>query len=47
MVYRRVDQVDAAQHIVGVIETTDEMAQPLGRASRKMKNIIELMFAKQ
>ena len=47
MVNRGVDEVDAAQQIVGVIEVLDEMAQTLGRIRREVEHVIELLLGKQ
>ena len=47
VVNRGVDEVDAAEQVVGVIEVLDEMAQALGRIRGEVEDIIELMLGEQ
>jgi hypothetical protein len=45
VIHRGVDEVDAAQQVVGVIEMLDEMAQALGGVGGQVENVFKLVFA--
>ena len=47
MIYRSVNEIDAAEQIVCVIEMFDEMAQTLGGVGGKMEDVLELVFGKE
>lgn len=47
VVHGGVDEIDAAEQVVGVIETFDEMTQALGGVGRQMENMFEPVPGKQ
>ena len=47
MIHRGVDEVDAAQQIVRVIEMLDEMAQALRCVGCEMKHMFKMAFSEQ
>jgi hypothetical protein len=46
VIHGSVDEIDAAEQIVRVIEMLDEMAQAFGGVGGEMENVIEFIFGK-
>jgi hypothetical protein len=47
VVHRRVDEVDAADDVVRVVEALDEVAEPLGRVRGQVVDALEPVLAEQ